>query len=363
MKILDWYIVKKFILTFFFCIIAMTILVVIVDLSEKTDDFAKTGLSAKQIITDYYFGFIPHIDAMLFPLFLFISVIFFTSKMANRSEVIAILSAGISFKRFLLPYFITGLIFTGFLWWVNQYVLPPANEKWSNFNAQYIDFNYGGYVNTATISNKYFKLDSFSYAGMRYYDTTSRAGSNFFIQKFHNTDLLYNLHAQGINWDTATNKWRLTQVRIRHINGLEQQLIDSPSMSLALNFKPLDLKNDAYTKDKLTTPELNRLISLEKMRGGEDVNSLILEKQNRNATPVSVLVLTIIGATIASKKIRGGSGFHLAIGVLICVIYILVGRFAAVFAMKANFNPIVAAWLPNIVFAMLAFYLYKKAAK
>lgn len=341
----------------------MTILVVIVDLSEKTDDFAKTGLTAGQIINDYYLGFIPHIDAMLFPLFLFISVIFFTSKMANRTEVVAILSAGISFKRFLLPYFFAGLIFTAFLFWVNHSILPHANEKWSTFNAKYIDFNYGGYVNTSTISNKYFKLDSTSYAGMRFYDTTSKSGSNFFIQKFDNTNLLYNLHAQGITWDSATGKWNLTQVKIRKIDGLKQSLTDSPVIKMALNFKPMDLKTDAYTKDKLTTPQLERLIELEKMRGGEDVNSLILEKQNRNATPVSVLILTIIGATIASKKIRGGSGFHLAIGVLICVIYILVGRFSSVFAMKANFNPVFAAWLPNIAFAFLAFYLYKKAAK
>ncbi|MEO7834869.1 MAG: LptF/LptG family permease, partial [Ginsengibacter sp.] len=140
MKIIDWYIIKKFFTTFFFCLVALTILVVIVDLSEKTDDFAKTGLTAKQIITQYYFGFLPRIDAMLFPLFIFISVIFFTSKMANRSEIIAILSTGVSFARFLRPYIVGGLLFTGFLWWSNQYILPPANEKWANFNAKYIDY-------------------------------------------------------------------------------------------------------------------------------------------------------------------------------------------------------------------------------
>lgn len=363
MKILDWYILKKFFLTFFFCILALTILVVIVDLSEKTDDFAKTGLSARQIITQYYFGFIPHIDAMLFPLFLFISVIFFTSKMANRTEIVAILSGGISFRRFLLPYFISGLFFTAFLWWVNQYILPPANEKWSTFNSKYIDFNYGGYVNTATISNKHFKLDSFSYAGLRYYDTASQSGSNFFIQKFDSTALIFNLHAQNIKWDTAENKWKLSQVKIRTINGLHQTLKDTSSLLVSYNFRPPDLKADAYMKDKMTTPELNQFIKMEKIRGGEDVNSLILEKENRNATPVSVLILTIIGATIASRKIRGGSGFHLAIGVLICVIYILVGRFSAVFSMKAEFNPVLAAWLPNILFGALAFYLYKRASK
>lgn len=363
MKIIDKYILKKFFLTFFFSIVAMTILVVIVDLSEKTDDFARTGLSAREIITEYYLGFIPHIDAMLFPLFLFISVIFFTSKMANRSEIVAILSAGISFKRFLLPYIISGLFFTGVLWSVNQFVLPKANEKWSTFNAKYIDFNYGGYVNTATISNKYFRVDSFTYAGIRYYDTTSKSGSNFMIQKFDSTDLKYSLYAQSLRWDTATNDWLLTQVRMRTIDGLTHHLKDTHSLHVSYNFRPIDLKTDMYLKDRMTTPELNHFIKMEKMRGGEDVNSLILEKQNRNATPVTVLILTIIGATIASKKIRGGSGIHLAIGVLICVLYILVGRFAAVFAMKAQFNPIIAAWLPNLVFGALAYFLYRDAAK
>lgn len=363
MKVIDRYILKKFFVTFFFCLIALTVLVVIIDLSEKTDDLSKTNLPIKTIITDYYFGFIPRIDAMLFPLFIFIAVIFFTSKMAARSEVIAILSSGVSFRRFLLPFIIGGLVFTTLLWWTNQYILPPANQKWATFNAKYIDFNYGGYVNTATISNKYFKLDSFSYAGVRYYDTVSRTGSNFFIQRFNKTNLVYNLRAQSISWDTATKKWRLDNVIERNINGLHQRVKESPTKQMNFNFKPRDLQRDDYMKDKMTTPELNEFIQLEKIRGSENVNSLILEKQNRNANPVSVLILTIIGATIASRKIRGGSGFHLAIGVLICVLYILVGRFAAVFSLKANFNPVVAAWLPNVAFGLLAWYLYRRASK
>ncbi|MEO5650215.1 MAG: LptF/LptG family permease [Ginsengibacter sp.] len=363
MKIIDWYILKKFFVTFFFCLIALTVLVIIIDLSEKTDDLSKTNLPIKTIITDYYFGFIPRIDAMLFPLFIFIAVIFFTSKMAARSEVIAILSSGVSFRRFLMPFVWGGFVFTALLWWTNQYILPPANQKWATFNAKYIDFNYGGYENTSTISNKYFKLDSFSYAGVRYYDTVSRTGNNFFIQRFKKTSLVYNLRAQTIRWDTATKKWQLESVIERNINGLHQKIKESPTMQMNFNFKPRDLQRDEYMKDKMTTPELNEFIQLEKIRGSENVNSLILEKQNRNANPVSVLILTIIGATIASRKIRWGSGFHLAIGVLICVLYILVGRFAAVFSLKANFNPIVAAWLPNVAFGLLAWYLYRRASK
>ena len=363
MKIIDWYIIKKFFRTFFFCLIALTVIIVIVDLSEKTDDFAKTGLPFKTIITQYYFGFLPRIDAMLFPLFIFITVIFFTSGMANRSEIIAILSTGVSFARFLRPYIVGGLLFTAFLWWCNQYILPPANQKWATFNAKYIDFNYGGYENTSTISNKYFKLDSFSYAGIRYYDTTNRSGSNFFIQRFNKTNLVYNLRALTITWDTATKKWRLGNVTERKINGLHQKLTETPTMQMNFNFKPRDLQRDEYMKDKLTTPDLNEFIKLEKVRGAGDVNALLLEKNNRNANPVSVFILTIIGACIASRKIRGGSGFHLAIGVLICVLYILIGRFASVFALKGNFNPIVAAWLPNVAFGLLAWYLYRKFSK
>ncbi|MEO9021940.1 MAG: LptF/LptG family permease [Ginsengibacter sp.] len=363
MKTIDWYIIKKFFVTFLFCIIAMTAVVIIVDLSEKTDDFAKTGLSYKTIITDYYFGFLPRIDAMLFPLFIFLAVIFFTSAMANRSEIIAILSTGINFGRFLRPYIVGGLFFTLFLWWCNQYVLPQANQKWATFNAKYIDFNYGGYVNTSTLRDKYFKLDSFSYAGLRYYDTVSRSGSNFFIQRFRNNSLVYNLRASSITWDTATKKWRLNSVVERRINGLRQKLTDTSVLQMNFNFKPRDLQRDEYMKDKLSTPELNEFIKLEKLRGSGDVNALLLEKNNRNANPVSVFILTIIGACIASRKIRGGSGIHLALGVLVCVLYILVGRFASVFALKGNFNPIIAAWLPNVAFGILAWYLYKRASR
>lgn len=363
MKILDWYILKKFLTTFFFCLIALTVIVIIIDLSERTDDFAKTGLPISAIITQYYFGFVPRIDAMLFPLFIFISVIFFTSKMANRSEIVAILSSGTSFGRFLRPYIFGGFLFTAFLWWCSQYVLPPANERWANFNTKYIDFNYAAYENTATISNKYFKLDSFSYAGVRFYDTVSRTGNNFFIQRFNGTNLAYNLRAQNIRWDTATRKWKLENVTERRINGIKSVVTKTPTMQMNFNFKPRDLQRDDYMKDKLTTPDLDEYIKLEKIRGAENVNTLMLEKYNRTANPVSVFILTLIGASMASRKIRGGSGFHLAIGVLICVLYILVGRFSSVFSMKGNFNPFIAAWLPNIVFAVLAWYLYRRSSR
>lgn len=365
MKTLDWYILKKYFVTFLFFLLALTVIAVIIDISEKTTDFSKSKLPAMKIFTDYYLGFIPRIDAMLFPLFVFLSVIFFTSVMAGRSEIIAILGNGISFPRFLRPYFVGGIILSALLWWVNQSILPKANAKYAAFSAKYIDDIYR---HQSFLNNYYFRLDSFSYAGIRYYDTISKTGNSFFVQTFKNNQLVYNLRAQTITWDTSTNKWRLNEVLERRIDnirekGIHEQLKHTPVMQVKYNFKPMDLQRDEYMKDKLPTKELNEFIRLEKLRGSEIVNTLMLEKSTRDAGPPSVLILTIIGAVVASRKIRGGSGLHLFIGIVISILYILVGRFSSVFAMKGNFDPVLAAWIPNIIFALLAYYLYRRAPK
>ncbi len=363
MKILDWYILKKYLITFFFCIVLLTVMVLVIDLSEKADDFARTKLPFSAIIDQYYLGFIPRMDAMLFPLFVFIAVIFFTSIMANRSEVIAILSSGVSYRRFLRPYLIGSLFLGGLLWWANQGLVPKANAKWAAFDARYIKFNSTDLKSYSSLSNYYFRLDSFSYAGIRYYDTTTHTGSNFFIQRFKNNELVYNLHAESINWDTAKHKWKLGRVMERNINGLSEKITQSDSMKMNFNFKPRDFQRDEYMKDKMPTKDLKEFIQLEKIRGSEDVNTLLVERYTRDSVPLSVIILTFIGAIIASRKIRGGSGFHLAMGVLISVLYILLGRFATVFSVKGSFDPLMAAWTPNFFFGLLVLYLYYKAPK
>ena len=363
MKILDWYILKKYLVTFFFCLLLLTVIVLVIDLSEKADDFAKSKLSFSEIVNQYYFGFIPRIDAMLFPLFVFIAVIFFTSLMANRSEVIAILSSGVSYHRFLRPYLIGSLLLSGLLWWANQGLVPKANGKWAAFDARYIKFNATDLKNYATLNNYYFRLDSFSYAGIRNYDTTTHLGRNFFIQQFKNNQLVYNLHAETIIWDIVRRKWKLNNVVERNINGLQEKIKQTDSMKMNFNFKPRDFQRDEYMKDKMPTRDLNEFIKLEKVRGSEDVNTLLVERYTRDSVPLSVIILTFIGVIIASRRIRGGSGFHLAIGVVISVFYILLGRFATVFSVKGNFDPLWAAWTPNIFFGLLVIYLYIRAPK
>ena len=364
LKKIDRYILLKYLSTFFFCILLMTAVVVVVDVSEKTDDFVKSKLPAWQIITDYYFGFIPRIDAMLFPLFVFISVIFFTSKMANRSEVVAILSSGVSFRRFMLPFFSGGLFLAALLWLGYRYVVPTANKKWGDFEAKYIDPNFGADNNKRTYkTHLYFRNDSNTYIGIRGYDTISKIGNGFFVQHFANNKLLYNLRADNFSWDTASRKWKLENVMERSLNGITETVKRAPSLLMTYNFKPIDLRKDEYLKDQMSTPALNNFIKLEQLRGSENLNTLLVERYNRDAIPVSVIILTVIGAVLASRKIRGGSGLHLALGVVISVMYILFSRFSIVFATKGNFTPLLAAWTPNLLFGILALYLYKKAPK
>ena len=370
MKKIDRYILSKYLTSFFYCLILFTAIVVVVDISEKTDDFVKSKLPFWRIVTDYYFGFIPRIDAMLFPLFVFISVIFFTSKMANRSEVVAILSSGVSYMRFLVPYIVGGVFLSILLWIGYQYVVPNANKKWGDFEARYIDPNFGNNNGNSTIKEKiYFSIDSTAntgirtYAGIRRYDTTLRSGNGFFVQRFSNHRLIYSLRAESFVWDSAGRQWTLQNVAERTIDSISERVRHTPTLSMSYNFKPRDLRKDDYLKDQLATPELNKLITQERLRGSESLNTLLVERYNRDAIPVSVLILTIIGAVLASRKIRGGSGFHLATGVVISVMYILFSRFSLVFATKSNFTPFLAAWTPNIIFGVLAFYLYRRTPK
>ena len=363
MKKLDKYILKNFLITFVFCILLFTVIVVVVDTSEKTDDFVRSKLSFWEIMVQYHSGFIPRIDAMLFPLFVFIAVIFFTSKMAERSEVIAILSSGVSFRRFLFPYWMGSFLLATILWLGYQFVLPRANTIWGVFQAKYVDINFGPNENKSFIQNYYFRMDANTYAGLRTYDTVNKAGSNFFIQQFKKNELVYNLRSDNINWDTASKKWKLTNVLQRSFLGDKETIRHSATMLVSYNFKPVDLRRDEYLKDRLPTPELDQMINMEKIRGSEGISALLVERYNRDAIPASVIILSLIGATLASQKVRGGSGFHLAVGVVLSVLYILFGRFSLVFATKGSFTPFLAAWIPNIIFGLIAFYLYKRAAR
>jgi lipopolysaccharide export system permease protein len=362
MRKIDWYILKKFFVTFFFCMFLFTLIAVAVDSSEKTDDFVKSGLTTQQIVTQYYFGFVPYIWGLLFPLFVFIAVIFFTSRLAARSEVVAILASGTSYNRFLRPYVIGGFLLALMLWLASRYVIPKAQEIRSNFQSTYID-KYGVKSGTYRTSTIYKRSDSNTYVGFRYYDTSSKTAGGFYLDRVKDNHMVYNLRAEMMTWDTSKRNWKLTNVTERFINGLQERIVTKPEMHLNLNIKPRDLRDDEYLKDKLTTPELRNFINMEQLRGSEGLNALRVELYRRTATPLAVLILTLIGVVVSSRKVRGGSGLHLAIGIVIAVLFILCDRFSTVFSIKGNFPPIIAAWLPNIIFGGVAYWLYKITPK
>lgn len=340
-----------------------TLIAVAVDSSEKTDDFVKSGLSTKQIITQYYFGFIPYIWGLLYPLFVFIAVIFFTSRMATRSEIVAILASGTSYNRFLRPYIVGGLLLSGVLWYASQFIIPKAQALRANFQSMYVDkFGPNGNAN-----NNYYAIykrsDANTYVGFRYYDTLTKTASGFYLDRVKYNKVIYNLRADNLMWDTAKKDWKLTNVTERTIDSTKEKVEKKQEMHMKLNIDPADLKEDSYIKDKLTTPDLRHFINMEELRGSEGLNTLKVELYRRTATPFTVFLLAMIGVVVSSRKVRGGAGLHLAIGIVIAVLFILFDRFSTVFSIKGDFPPVLAAWVPNVIFGGVAYWLYKIAPK
>lgn len=362
---IDWYILKRFLVTFFFCMILFMVVAVAVDSSEKTDDFVKTGLSTVQIIKQYYFGFVPYIWGLLFPLFVFISVIFFTSRMATRSEIIAILASGTSYNRMLRPYLVGGLLLGTALWFGSRYLIPRANAIRSNFQTNYIDKNDPTKNRQEVNCDNCFyrRIDTNTYVGIKKYDTATLSAQGFFMEKVRDNKVVYNLRANWAKWDTAIKKWKLTNAVERKIEQMKETATQYDTLTLHIGLKPEELRKDEYLKDRLSTPQLVAFIKREELRGTEGLSALKVERYRRTATPFAVVLLTLIGTVIASRKTRGGSGMHLAIGIITAALFILSDRFSTVFATKSNFSPLLAAWLPNIVFSFVAFWMYKKTPK
>ncbi len=344
--------------------VLFTVIAVAVDSSEKTDDFVKSNLDTRQIITQYYLGFIPYIWNLLFPLFVFIAVIFFTSRMAVRSEFIAILASGTSYNRVLRPYIIGGILLGLLLWFGSRYWIPKANILRGNFQINYIDKNDPMKTRRDDCDRCFYRrIDSNTFISIKNFDTSSRSGRPFSMQRIKNGKVFYNIRADEIRWDTTNRAWRLQNVVERTVDSMKETIRQYPSLTLRLNLLPRELRKDEYLKDKLTTTELIAFIKQEELRGTEGLNALKVERYRRTATPTAVLLLTIIGAVIASRKTRGGSGMHMALGIVIAALFILSDRFSTVFATKSNFPPLIAAWLPNIAFAGVAYWLYRRTPK
>ncbi len=362
-KLIDRYILKKFFGTFVFTMLVITVIAVVIDTSEKADDFVKSGLSAKQLIMVYYIGFIPFIMSMIYPLMVFIAVIYFSSKMAGRSEFIAILAGGVRYNRMLRPY-IVGSVFLSLIFWLaSQYWVPKANEIRTDFQAVYVDRNSSYNSDPYKNSNFYLRVDPVTFVGFKLYDTLNKTASNFFLQRLKNNSITYNVRAENVKWDANKKDWKLSSVVERTIDGVKETLTKKDSMHVNLNVQPKELRRDDYLKDKLTTPELHQFIHMEEVRGSEGLNTFKVELYHRDATPFSVIIMALIGAIIGSRKIRGGSGLHLAVGIVLAAIFVVMDKFAVTFSTKGNLPPLLAAWLPNMIFSGVAWVWYMKTPK
>ena len=363
MKILDWYIIKKFLTTFIFTILLITIIAVAIDTSEKADDFVKSGLSSWQIFTHYYLGFIPFLVGMIFPLMVFIATIYFSSKMAGRSEFIAILANGVRYNRMLRPYIICSVFLALVFWIANRFWIPKANEIKSNFQATYIDRNSSYNPDPFKNNNYYLRVDANTFVGMRSYDTMTKSAYGFFLDKIKGNKVYYSVRSERISWDTAKKNWRLDNALERNIDSIHETVKLTPVVHLDLKLQPSELRRDEYLKDKLTSPELSEFIKREEERGSEGLNPYKVERYRRDATSFSVIIMTMIGAIVSTRKIRGGSGIHLAFGLVVAAVFVVMDKFSITFSTKGHLPPIIAVWIPNIIFSTIAIIIYRRTPK
>lgn len=332
----------------------MALISCVIDYSEKVADFVKNHAPASAILF-YYLTFIPHITALLFPLFIFIAAIFFTSRLAYRSEIIAMLATGMSFTRFLRPY-VYGAVFLGTISLAaNHFLIPMANKYRLRFEDQY-------YKNKILSSddNVHLKLSNRLLIYVQNYNYVSNNGNRFVAETIHGNELKERLSAESASYDSVQKNWKLRHVTIHKLNGLQEHLEYVPELIRAYPFTPKDLHTNLAIKEALTTPQLNSYIALQQERGNSSLNFYEIEKHRRTAQPFAALILTIIGACIASRKVRGGSGLHLALGIVISALYIMAMQFSNTFSTNAGFSPFVATWIPNLIFGVFALVLYRR---
>ena len=358
MQKLDWYIVKKFLGTFFFSISLILLIVVVFDISEKIDDFIEKDAPLRGIIFDYYLNFIPYFGNLFSPLFTFVAVIFFTSKMANNTEVISILSSGISFNRFLRPFMLSAGLLAVLSFTLSNFIIPPANSERLEFENTYIK---NPYKNRDKDIHMQIKPGQFIY--MQSYNTKRNIGYKFSMEQFENNELQEKLFCNYIKWNETTENWTVHNYFIRKIDHLNEEIIEGDTLVLTINLHPNDFNVRRSMVETMNMFQLNDYIKEERMKGSKNLVFHIIEHQKRFAYPFATLILTIVAVAMASRKVRGGIGLHLGLGLLISFAYILFMQVSTTFATNGDLSPIIAVWIPNLLFASLGLYLLKKAPK
>ncbi|MCC6252246.1 MAG: LptF/LptG family permease [Bacteroidia bacterium] len=358
MKKLDKYIISRFLGTFIYAILLIVLIAIIFDISEKIDDFIQSKAPVKAIVFEYYFNFIPFFVNLFSPLFTFIAVVFFTSKMAGNTEIVAILSSGVSFNRLLRPYMLAATVLAFLSFFLNNYVIPKANAKRLNFENTYIRNKYRN-----SDINIHRQIKPGEYIYFEQYNNFDDIGSQFSYEVIKDGKLVYKLMARQIRFDTITQKWKVIDYTIRTINGYKENLKSGHEFDTIYNFTPADFGTRLNNIETMNRSELNAFISEEKLRGSDEIPFYELEKHRRVSMPFATFILTLIGVSMASRKVRGGIGLHIGLGMLISFSYILFLQVSSTFATNGNLSPILAVWIPNILYLFIALVLLKLAPK
>ncbi|OYT17617.1 MAG: hypothetical protein B7C24_01820 [Bacteroidetes bacterium 4572_77] len=357
--LIDKYIIKKFLGTFFYSIALLAGIIIVFDLSEKIQDLLENHAPFWEIVIDYYLNFIPYFINLFSYLFVFISVIYFTSKMANNTEIIAILSSGVSFKRLLRPYLIAAAILSLLSFVLGNFIIPHTNVKMREFEQKYISN-----LKLDRGHNIHFQIAKNNFIYVERYNPKKYTARRFSLEQFDEEGaLIYKLNSKEAIFDTVNKFWTINQYYIRTINGHKETLRKGKSLDTIIPLYPKDLilmKEDFKVMDFF---EINTFIKDQQMKGAGNVVAYQVERHKRSAFPFAALILTVIGVSLSSRKIRGGMGMHLGLGIALTFLYILFMQFATVFSVYGGLSPFFAAWIPNIVFLVIALVLLKQAPK
>lgn len=354
-KILDGYIIRKFLGTYVFAIILILAITIMFDINEKLDAFLKAPLKAT--VFDYFVNFLPYFANQFSPLFTFIAVIFFTSKLADNSEIIAMLSSGMSYRRFMRPYLVSATVIAIATYLLSAYIIPPANVKRIEYTNTYVKnkrVDYG--------TNIQMKVADSEIAYMSRYDALTKTGYKFSLEKFDKKKLVSRLTAQQIRWDTLYN-WQVRDYMIRDFSGTRETIQRGTTLDTVIPFEPRDFliaKNDHET---MSTPALQEYIKRQKERGFANIKSFEIENHRRYAMCAAAFILTVIGMSLSSRKVKGGMGLNIGIGLVLSFSYILFMTVTSTFAVSGLTSPFVAMWIPNVLYLIIACLLYRKASR
>ena len=356
---LDRYIISKFIGTYIYSIILIISIAIVFDVNENLSKFTTLGAPLKAIVFDYYANFVPYFSNLFSPLFVFIAVIFFTSKLAGNSEIIAMLAAGVSFKRLLRPYILSAAMIALVNFYLGAYIIPHGTVVRQEFEAKYRNSK-----KITSASNVQLMIRPGVIAYIQQYDNNTKTGYGFSLDKFENKKLVSHMTASTIRYDSISEDrfhWKAQNYKIRTLRGLREEIKSGSVIDTLIQMEPMDLVYSDGQQETLTSDELRDYIGKQTERGSVNVVQYEVEYHKRIATSFASFILTVIGISLSSRKRKGGMGLSLGIGLALSFSYILLQTISATFAINADTPPVLAAWLPNILYAVIAYFCYRQA--